>query len=150
MNLDLASLATTWHYPTTVLFGAGSVRKLAKACESAGLKRPLVVTDTGLAKLPVIERVLGLLREAGPGSGLFADRRPSPVAANVEAGVAALHAGGHDGVVAVGGGSGLDTGKCVAFMVGQTRPMWDFEDKGDWYKRADPAGIRPIVAVPTT
>ena len=108
------------------------------------------MTDPGLAKLPVIERVLGLLREAGLEPGLFADVRPNPVAANVEAGVAALRAGGHDGVVAVGGGSGLDTGKCVAFMAGQTRPMWDFEDKGDWYKRADPAGIRPIVAVPTT
>src|SRR3954452_12393458 len=150
MNLDLASLTTTWNSPTAVLFGAGAVAKLPRACEAAGLKRPLVVTDPGLAKLPVIERVLGLLREAGLEPGLFADVRPNPIAANVEAGVAALRAGGHDGVVAVGGGSGLDTGKCVAFMAGQTRPMWDFEDKGDWYKRADPAGIRPIVAVPTT
>jgi alcohol dehydrogenase len=150
MGLDLASLTTTWNYPTTVLFGAGSVAKLPRACEAAGLKRPLVVTDPGLAKLPVIERVLALLREAGLEPGLFTDVRPNPVAANVEAGVAALRAGGHDGVVAVGGGSGLDAGKCVAFMAGQTRPMWDFEDKGDWYKRADPAGIRPIVAVPTT
>src|SRR4051794_6062820 len=115
MNLDLASLATTWNYPTTVLFGAGSVRKLAKACESAGLKRPLVVSDPGLAKLPVIERVLGLLREAGLEPSLFTDVRPNPVAANVEAGVAALRAGGHDGVVAGGGGSGLGTRKGGAF-----------------------------------
>jgi alcohol dehydrogenase class IV len=147
---DVAALSTTWNYPTTVLFGAGSARKVAKACEAAGIARPLVVTDPGLARLPVIERVLAPLREAGLSPALFSEVRPNPVAANVEAGLAAFRAGGHDGVVAVGGGSALDAGKVVAFMAGQTRPVWDFEDVGDWWKRADPAGIRPIVAVPTT
>jgi alcohol dehydrogenase class IV len=109
-----------------------------------------VVTDPGLARLPVIQRVLDLLREAGLNPGLFSELRPNPTGSNVEAGLAVFRAGGHDGVVAVGGGSGLDTGKAVAFMAGQTRPLWDFEDVGDWWKRADPAGIRPIVAVPTT
>lgn len=149
-ELDLASLSTTWNYPTTVLFGAGSLRKAARACEGAGMRRPLVVTDPGLAKLPVAEALLGILREGGLEPGLFTDVKPNPVAANVEAGLAVLREGGHDGVVALGGGSALDAGKVVAFMAGQTRPMWDFEDIGDWWKRADPAGIRPIVAIPTT
>jgi alcohol dehydrogenase class IV len=85
-----------------------------------------------------------------PGAGLFADVRGNPVAANVEAGLKAYRGGDHDGVVAFGGGSGLDAGKVIAFMSGQTRPLWDFEDVGDWWTRADPAGIAPVVAVPTT
>jgi alcohol dehydrogenase len=149
-SLDLGIRNATWSYPTTVLFGAGTVAKLGRACADAGIRRPLVVTDPGLARLPVIQRVLDLLREAGLNPGLFSELRPNPTGSNVEAGLAVFRAGGHDGVVAVGGGSGLDTGKAVAFMAGQTRPLWDFEDVGDWWKRADPAGIRPIVAVPTT
>jgi alcohol dehydrogenase len=147
---DLASFTTTWNYPTTVLFGAGGLRKAARACEGAGMRRPLVVTDPGLAKLPVVGALLGALREGGLEPGLFTDVKSNPVAANVEAGLEVLREGGHDGVVALGGGSALDAGKVVAFMAGQTRPMWDFEDIGDWWKRADPAGIRPIVAIPTT
>lgn len=141
---------TTWNYPTTVIFGAGAVAKLGRACASAGIARPLVVTDPALARLPVAETVVGSLREAGLEPGLFTDVRPNPVAANVEAGLAVFRAGGHDGVVAVGGGSALDAGKLVALMAGQTRPVWDFEDVGDHWRRADPAGIRPVVAVPTT
>ena len=149
-SLDLATRSAAWSYPTTVLFGAGTVTKLGTACAEAGIRQPLVVTDPGLACLPLTQQVMDLLREAGLAPGLFSDLRPNPTAGNVEAGVAAFRAGGHDGVVAVGGGSGLDTGKVVAFIAGQTRPMWDFEDIGEWWKRADPAGIRPIVAVPTT
>ncbi|MFO1038837.1 MAG: iron-containing alcohol dehydrogenase [Geminicoccaceae bacterium] len=147
---DLATFSTQWNYPTTVLFGAGSVRKLAKACEAAGIRRPLVVTDPGLAKLPLAGQVTGILSEGGLSPALFSDIKPNPIAANVAAGLAVFREGGHDGVVALGGGSGLDAGKVIAFMAGQTRPMWDFEDIGDWWKRADPAGIKPIVAVPTT
>ncbi|MFO1067403.1 MAG: iron-containing alcohol dehydrogenase [Geminicoccaceae bacterium] len=147
---DFATLSTTWNYPTTVLFGAGAIRKVAKACRNAGIARPLVVTDAGLRTSAIIEQVQGILREDGLAPGLFADVRSNPVAANVAAGLEVLRGGGHDGVVAVGGGSGLDAGKVIAFMAGQARPMWDFEDIGDWWTRADPAGIRPIVAVPTT
>jgi alcohol dehydrogenase class IV len=150
VSTDLWTLQTTWNYPTTVLFGAGAARKLPRACENAGMRRPLVVTDAGLAASGLIEGVLGSLREGGLEPALFGDVRSNPVAANVEAGLAVLRAGGHDGVVAVGGGSGLDAGKVIAFMAGQTRPLWDFEDIGDWWKRADPAGILPVVAVPTT
>ena len=94
--------------------------------------------------------LLDLLRDAGLAPGLFSEVDPNPNEVNLAAGVAAYRAGGHDGVIAFGGGSGLDLGKCVAFMAGQTRPVWDFEDVGDWWTRADAAAIAPIVAVPTT
>ena len=139
-----------WNYPTAVRFGAGRIAELPEALKAAGIARPLLVTDAGLVNLPVTQRVLGLLKDAGIQTGVFADVKPNPIAANVNAGIAALRAGGHDGVIAFGGGSGLDTGKVIAFMAGQTRPMWDFEDVGDWWTRADPKGIFPIVAVPTT
>jgi alcohol dehydrogenase len=147
---DVARLATTWNYPTTVVYGAGSLAKAGRACEQAGIARPLVVTDPGLAALPVTARLIEVLGTAGRPAGLFTDVRPNPVAANVEAGVRAYRAGGHDGVVALGGGSALDCGKVVAFMAGQERPLWDFEDVGDWWTRARPEGIAPIVAIPTT
>jgi alcohol dehydrogenase class IV len=139
-----------WNYPTAVRFGAGRIFELPDTLKAAGISRPLMVTDAGLANLPVTQRVLGLLRDAEIPAALFSDVKSNPVAANVEAGIAALRAGGHDGVLAFGGGSGLDAGKVIAFMAGQTRPMWDFEDIGDWWTRADPKGIYPVVAVPTT
>lgn len=144
------ALRANWNYPTAVRFGAGRVAELPEALGAAGIARPLFVTDAGLAPLPVTASALAALKAAGIEAAVFSDVRPNPVAANVEAGVAALRRGNHDGVIAFGGGSGLDTGKVVAFMAGQTRPMWDFEDVGDWWTRADPRGILPVVAVPTT
>ena len=139
-----------WNYPTTIKFGAGRIRELAEHCRAIGILRPLLVTDAGLANAPITLSALRSLTDAGLGAALFADIRPNPVEANLDAGLAAYRAGGHDGVVAFGGGSGLDMGKLVAFMSGQTRPVWDFEDIGDWWTRADPAGIAPVIAVPTT
>jgi alcohol dehydrogenase class IV len=147
---DLATVSTTWTYPTAVLFGAGAVRKLPRALEGAGIARPLLVTDAGLAALPMIADLLDLLRSAGVEARLFGEVQSNPTEANVWAGVAAFREGRHDGILAVGGGSALDCGKVVAFMTGQSRPIWDFEDLGGNWKRADPAGIRPVVAVPTT
>jgi alcohol dehydrogenase len=138
------------NYPTSVRFGAGRVAELGDAAKSAGMSRPLFVTDPVLANLPIAARALEVLEAGGLAAKVFSEVKPNPVAANVEAGVAAFRAGNHDGVIAFGGGSGLDTGKVIAFMAGQTRPMWDFEDIGDWWTRADPKGIAPIVAVPTT
>lgn len=144
------SVKATWSYPTAVRFGAGRIAELGQACRSAGISRPLVVTDPVVADLPIARTALAALAEAGLEAGLFRDVAPNPVGADVEAGVAAYRAGGHDGVVAFGGGSALDVGKLVAFMQAQTRPIWDFEDIGDWWKRAQTEGIAPIVAVPTT
>ena len=140
----------TWSYPTAIRFSAGRLRELPEACAAAGIRRPLLVTDRGLAGLPITARALDLLDAAGLGRALFAEVDPNPTESNLQAGIAAFHAGGHDGVVAFGGGSGLDLGKLVAFMAGQTRPVWDFADVGDWWTRADATAIHPIVAVPTT
>ncbi|WP_107497239.1 iron-containing alcohol dehydrogenase [Thalassobius sp. I31.1] len=144
------NLVGNWSYPTTMKFGAGRISELAEACKSLGMKRPLLVTDKGLAPLPITAQALDILEAAGLGRGLFAEVDPNPSELNLAAGVAAYKAGGHDGVIAFGGGSGLDLGKMVAFHAGQTRPIWDFEDVGDWWTRADADAIAPIIAVPTT
>ncbi|MEE4188384.1 MAG: iron-containing alcohol dehydrogenase, partial [Roseobacter sp.] len=126
------TLSANWSYPTSIRFGAGRVAELAEACAAAGIKRPLLVTDKGLARLPITTAALDLLEAQGLGRAVFSDVDPNPTEQNVTAGVEAYRAGGHDGVVAFGGGSGLDLGKAVAFMAGQTRPIWDFEDIDDW------------------
>jgi alcohol dehydrogenase class IV len=144
------TLRANWSYPTAVRFGTGRAAEIGPACTAAGIRRPLLVTDRGLAALPITARMQGLMREAGLGEALFSAVDPNPTEGNLAAGLEAYRAGGHDGVIGFGGGSGLDLAKMIAFMSGQTRPLWDFEDIGDWWMRADPAGIAPSVAVPTT
>jgi len=139
------TLKGNWNYPTTVWAGPGRLAELPAAAERAGIRHPLIVTDKGLLAAPMIARAAGLV-----GAAVFGDVSGNPTAAHVEAGLAAYRAGGHDGVVAIGGGAALDTGKTIAFMSGQSRPLWDFEDVGDWWTRAVPAGIAPVVAIPTT
>ena len=143
-------ITANWSYPTAVKLGAGRIRELADHCKALGMKRPLLVTDRGLASMAITANALDILEAGGLGRAIFADVDPNPNDRNLDDGVRAFKAGGHDGVVAFGGGSGLDLGKCVAFMAGQTRPVWDFEDVGDWWTRASVDGIAPIVAVPTT
>lgn len=144
------SLTANWSYPTAIRFGAGRIAEIADACAVAGIKKPLLVTDKGLSYLPITQATLDLMEAAGLGRAMFADVDPNPTEINAEAGIKMFRDGGHDGVIAFGGGSGLDLGKLVAFMAGQTRPLWDFEDIGDWWTRADADAIAPIVAVPTT
>jgi alcohol dehydrogenase len=139
-----------WNYPTAIKFGPGRIAELPEVLKATGITKPLFVTDAGLVNLPVTQKTIQLLKDAGIPVGVFAEVKPNPISANVEAGIKVLREGGHDGVIAFGGGSGLDVGKVIAFMAGQTRPMWDFEDIGDWWTRADPKGIFPIIAVPTT
>jgi alcohol dehydrogenase class IV len=141
-----AILKANWNYPTKVWAGPGRIAELPAACAALGIRRPLLVTDEGLREAPMV----GAARALVPGTGLFAGVRGNPVAANIDAGLAVYRQGGHDGVIAFGGGSALDAGKVIAFMSGQTRPLWDFEDVGDWWTRALPQGIAPVVAVPTT
>jgi len=144
------NLVGNWSYPTAMKFGAGRIAELADACAQTGMKRPLLVTDRGLAEMPITQGALDLMQAAGLGRAMFSDVDANPNEVNLAAGLAVYKAGGHDGVIAFGGGSGLDLGKMVAFMSGQTRPLWDYEDVGDWWTRADSAGIAPIIAVPTT
>src|SRR5437588_8169035 len=150
MRESFMPLHGDWSYPTSVRFGIGRIAELADAARAAGMARPLFVTDPKLAATAMVKDALGLLDAAGMAAKLFAEIRPNPIEANIRAGVAAFRAGGHDGVVTLGGGSALDAGKLIAFLAGQTRPIWDFEDVGDGWKRADAEAIAPIVAVPTT
>jgi len=143
-------LRGNWNYPTTVRFGAGRIGELGEHVKAAGMRNPLLVTDPTVAKMPMTAKAMETLSAAGIAATLFSDVQPNPVEANLAAGIAAFNAGGHDGVVAFGGGSALDAGKLIAFMKGQTRPVFDFEDVGDWWTRADASVIAPIVAVPTT
>ncbi len=144
------SLIANWGLPNRMLIGPGRLQELPLLCNELGFKAPLLVTDCGLANLPMVTGTLKALTDAGLDADLFADVEGNPTGRMVEAGVTAYRAGGHDSVVALGGGSGLDVGKAIAFMAGQTRPIWDFEDIGDYWKRADPEGIAPVIAIPTT
>ena len=148
--MDKPALAGKWNYPTSIRFGVGKIRELPAACRELGMQRPLLVTDAGLAKLPVVTNTIALCKADGLGIAVFSDVQANPVEANVTSGVEAFRRGNHDGVVAFGGGSALDTGKAIALMVGQARPIWDFEDREDWYTRVNVAGMAPVVAVPTT
>ncbi|HEY5818217.1 MAG TPA: iron-containing alcohol dehydrogenase [Mesorhizobium sp.] len=146
----MSKLVSKWNYPTTVRFGAGRISELADALSATGIKRPLFVTDPGLAKLPIVPKTLKLLDDAGIKYGVFSDVRPNPVESNLTAGVEVFRKGKHDGVIAFGGGSALDLGKLIAFQAEQSLPVWEVEEIGDWWTRADAKKIAPIVAVPTT
>lgn len=146
----MAPSAANWNYPTSIKAGAGRITELPQHCRALGMQRPLLVTDPGLAPLSIVARTLQICRDGGLPCSVFAEVKPNPTGANVSAGVQAYHAGGHDGVIAFGGGSALDAAKAIALMVGQTRPLWDFEDVGDNCTRVNVAGMAPVVAVPTT
>lgn len=143
-------LSGNWNYPTSIRFGAGRIKELSDSCKSVGMKNPLLITDPGLAALPMVNNAIARNNANGLPTGLFSNVKPNPVSKNVDDGVKAYLAGGHDGVIAWGGGSGVDAAKAVALMVGQTGPIWDFEDVGDNWTRVNADGVAPIVAVPTT
>ena len=144
------SLTANWSYPTPIRFGPGRIGELAEATEMAGMARPLFVTDPGLVDLPIVAKALDVLGKADVPVAVFSRVDGNPTLKNLDDGLAAYKAGDHDGVVAFGGGSAMDIGKLIAFMSGQTRSVFDFEDREDWWTRADADGIAPIVAVPTT
>ncbi len=144
------SLTANWSYPTPIRFGAGRISEIADACSAVGIEKPLLVTDRGLAEMDITKRTLALMEDGSLGSAMFSNVDPNPTDKNAEEGVKVYRDGGFDGVIAFGGGSALDLAKIIAFMAGQTRPLWDFEDVGDWWRRADADAISPVVAVPTT
>ena len=137
-----------WGFPTKIWAGPGRISELAAACGEIGIKRPLFVTDAGLRDLPIVKQAMDILISNGLAASIYSDVRGNPIAKNIDGGIAAYKSHDADGVVAFGGGSGLDVGKAIAFMVGQTRPIWDFEDIDDWWTRANADAIAPIVAVP--
>jgi len=147
---DLDRLSGNWNYPTTIRFGVGRIRELPAACRELGMRNPLLVTDSALAGLPMVQTAVGACHAEGLGCIVYSDVQGNPIEANVSGGVETYRAGGHDGVIAFGGGSGLDAAKAVALMVGQSRPIWDFEDREDWWTRVDTRAMARIVALPTT
>lgn len=144
------SAPRNWNYPTAIRFGPGRISELPEACAALGISRPLLVTDPGIASLPILETAVAANRLSGLDTGVFTGVDSNPVGANVDAGVEAYRAGNHDGVIAMGGGSALDAAKAIALMVGQDRPLWDFEDVGDNWSRVNAEGMAPVVAIPTT
>ena len=136
-----------WNYPTSIWFGEKRINEIQKACESLNIKKPLIVTDPGILKTDIVEKINQSLNSK---ANIFSDVQSNPTGNNVEQGVLYFNANSNDGVIAVGGGSGMDVGKGIAFMAGQNRPLWDFEDIGDYWTRANSEVIKPIIAVPTT
>ena len=141
---------SNWSYPTAIRFGCGRIAELPNVCREVGIKNPLLVTDRGLADMAITSLALDILEEAGFGRHIFSAVDPNPSDRNLAEGIKVYTEADHDGVIAFGGGSGVDLGKMIGFMAGQTRPIWDFEDIDDWWKRADANAIKPIIAVPTT
>ncbi len=144
------SVSANFGFPTALKFGAGRINELADLCKEAGIAKPLLVTDPGLAEMDMVTSNIEQLKAAGLDAGLFSEVKPNPVEKNIDEGVEAYRSGDHDGVIAFGGGSALDAGKIIAFMQGQTRPVFDFEDVGDWWTRANVDTIAQNIAVPTT
>lgn len=147
---DHSTFNGNWNYPTAIRFGVGRLEELADACRQLSMTRPLLVTDPGLAELPMTKKVLAQNKEKGLPSGLFSNIKPNPTGKNIEDGLAMFREGQYDGVIAFGGGSALDAAKAIALMAGQNLPLWTFEDVGDNWTKVDPEGVAPIVAVPTT
>ncbi len=139
-----------WNYPTTIWSGENRINDLPEACLNLKIKKPLFVTDKDLIKLPMVRNIISKLKKNLNELNIYSNFSGNPNGENVEDGVIKFNESKCDGVIAFGGGSGLDVGKAVAFMSGQSRPLWDFEDIGDYWKRADETNIAPIIAVPTT
>ena len=147
---DYLSLQSQWSFPTEVRFGAGRLRELAEACKTHGIQRPLIAIDPALEKMQMAQDARACLKDAGVPSAMFSSIHGNPVLEDLDAGIEAYRSGKHDGVIAMGGGSALDVGKLIAFMHAQTRPVWDFEDREDWWQRANADVIAPVIAIPTT
>lgn len=144
--MEIKSYSMNWHYPTSVRVGAGRIRELAKACGQLGMKAPLLVTDPGLAALPMVDQVLNQLREAGLRADVFSKVKGNPTGGNVADGVAALKAGEHDGVIAFGGGSAIDAAKSIALIAHQSCTLWEAQNPAN----VDAGRMLPVIAVPTT
>ena len=138
-----------WNYPTTMWVGENRIKDLGSACKTFNIKKPLLVTDKGLSQSDIVKNTLSNLKDEEIDVELYSNVVGNPTGTNVNEGVESYKKNNCDGVIAFGGGSGLDVGKAVAFMSGQTLPIWDFEDVGDNWTRANSDKIAPIIAVPT-
>ena len=143
-------MKSKWNYPTTVWVGENRINDLSEACKNLNISKPLFVTDKDLVNLPFIKKIISEISKEFKKLKIFSNFTGNPVGENVDDGVKEFKTNNCDGVIAIGGGSALDVGKAIAFMSGQKRPIWDFEDIGDYWKRADEKNISSIIAIPTT
>ena len=143
-------MKSIWNYPTTVWVGQDRVKDLEEACKNLEINKPLFVTDKDLVNLTFITKIISKIKITFRELNIYSNFSGNPSGENVEEGVIEFKKNNCDGVIAIGGGSALDVGKAIAFMSGQNRPIWDFEDIGDYWKRADEKKISPIIAIPTT
>ena len=143
-------MKTNWNYPTSMWVGENRIKDLPEACKNLNISSPLFVTDKDLINLDMTKNIIFEVRKKFSTLFIFSNFSGNPIGENVEEGVFEFKKNKCDGVIAFGGGSGLDVGKAIAFMSGQTRPIWDFEDVGDYWKRANEKNIAPIIAIPTT
>lgn len=148
--MELNQFTANWNYPTAIRAGIGRIQDLPATCKELGMTAPLLITDPGLADLPMVNAALADCQQAGLRCSIFSQIKGNPTGENVTDGVQAYWRGEHDGVIAFGGGSALDAAKAVALMVGQDRPIWDFEDVGDNWLNVRTETMAPLVAVPTT
>ncbi len=148
--MESIALRANWNYPTDIRIGAGRISELGQVCRDLGMLSPLLVTDPGLAELPMIATAIASCQEAGIGVDVFSDIQGNPTGENIDTGMEAFRRGGHDSVIAFGGGSALDAGKAIALMAGQQHSLFDFADEGDNWQRVDTSGMVTVVAVPTT
>ena len=143
-------MKTNWNYPTSVWVGEDRIKDLSEACKNLKISSPLFVTDKDLINLEMTKTIISEIKKKFSNLAIFSNFSGNPIGENVEEGVLEFKKNKCDGVIAFGGGSGLDVGKAIAFMSAQSRPIWDFEDIGDYWKRANEKNIAPIIAVPTT
>lgn len=152
--MDTSNAAThlsgSWNYPTLIDFGLGKVNSVPGLCRDKNINNPLLVIDRGLVQLPFVQEFIAYFAKEEISLGVFSDVKANPTGGNVEDGKKAYLNGNHDGVIAMGGGSALDAGKAIALLVGQNRPLWDFEDEGDNWTRVNADLMAPVIAVPTT
>lgn len=146
----MAALTGRWNYPNSIIAGVGRISELAELCVAQNVTNPLIVTDPGLAQLPMLGCISAQLVTAGIPNRIFSEIQANPNEICIERGCEAFKSGSHDGVIALGGGSALDAGKAIALMVGQDRSIWDFEDIGDNWQRVNQDTMQAVIAVPTT
>ena len=143
-------MKTNWNYPTNIWVGENRIQDLSQACKNLNIDKPLFVTDKDLINLDMIKLILRNLKKKFNNLEIFSNFSGNPIGQNVDEGVKVYNKSNCDGVIAIGGGSAIDVGKAIAFMCGQERPIWDFEDIGDYWKRAESSKIPSIIAIPTT
>jgi alcohol dehydrogenase class IV len=148
--MDTESLIANWNYPTRIRIGSGRLSELPNACKELKIKVPLLVTDPGLSHSTLVEQIFSLMHTAGIQVEVFSKIKANPTGDQIMDGVNVYHRGAHDGIIAFGGGSAIDAAKAIALMVGQQRPLWDFEDVGDNWLNVNVESMACVIAIPTT